>query len=89
MKSINEGINYVNANEGGLIFQIQFQGEQFARRCDTVEDGVKWVMDYGIADACYFSSDMDFATEHYFETDDGAKRMFKEIIEFASEAELA
>lgn len=76
-----EGINYVNANEGGLIFQIRFQGEDFARRADTVEDGVYFAQEYGIADSLYFSSDMDFASEEGFETDDGAKKMFDDIID--------
>ena len=80
MHLASEGINYVNADQGGLIFQIQFQGEQFNRRADSVEDGVYFINEYGIADGVYFSSDMDFASEEGFLTDDGAKKFWNEIL---------
>ena len=74
-------INYVSADEGGLIFTIEANEGEIMRRADTVEDGVHWVDHYGIDNnELYFSSSMDFATEEMFETDMGAKIMFEEIV---------
>jgi hypothetical protein len=74
-------INYVSADEGGLIFTIEANEGEIKRRADTVEDGVYWVDQYGIDNnELYFSSSMDFATEEMFETDMGAKIMFEEIV---------
>ena len=75
-------INYVSADQGGLIFNIECANESsIAKRADTVEDGVYWVEAYGIDNSeLYFSSSMDFATEEDFETDMGAKIMFEEIV---------
>ena len=78
------GINFVSASEGGLEFLIETPDGTIARRADTVEDGVFWVQRYGWTEL-YFTSSMDFATEEGFATDDGAKRMWKEILEFACE----
>ena len=82
---MSNGINFVNACSGGLSFRIQTAEGEIGRRADTVEDGVYFINKYGISPSCYFSSDMDFATEEGFATDDGAKRMWKEITEFACE----
>lgn len=80
MHLANEGINYVNACSGGLRFNIQKDGEEFGRRADSIEDGVYFVENYGLADALFFASDMDFATEEGFETDNGAKKFFDDIL---------
>ena len=82
---MSNGINFVNACSAGLSFRIQTSEGEIGRRADTVEDGVYFINKYGISPSCYFSSDMDFATEEGFATDDGAKRMWKEITEFACE----
>jgi len=74
-------IHYVAADEGGLIFTIECEVEgEIKRRADTIEDGVHWVDQYGIAvNELFFSSSMDFAAEYYFENDMGAKDMFNSI----------
>ena len=77
----NLGINFVNACTAGLVFTINCPEEgEIKRRADDVADGVYWVEKYGIADACYYSSDMDFASEEGFASDDGAKKMMSRIM---------
>ena len=78
------GINFINADEGGLRFRINTNEGEIRRRADTIEDGVHWVSEYGFADTCYLSSDMDFATEECFDTDDGARVFLDQIIDSAS-----
>ena len=85
MSNLNLGINFVNADEGGLRFRIMTNEGEIRRRADTVEDVAYWVTEYGLANTCYFSSDMDFATEEMFETDDGAVKMFDRGVALASE----
>lgn len=79
----NLGINFVNADEGGLRFCIETTEGEIRRRADTIEDVTHWVTEYGIASNCSFSSDMDFATEEMFETNDGAIKMFNAGVEEA------
>ena len=76
----NLGINFVNADNAGLVFRIETSEGNIFRRADTIEDGVYWVQRYGWSDGIYFSSDMDFASEEGFETDDAAKKMFDKIM---------
>jgi hypothetical protein len=61
---------------------------EIRRRADDIEDGVHWVETYGVANTLYFSSSMDFATEEFFETDDGAKQMWQTILNTAAEAKM-
>ena len=70
------GINFVNADEGGLRFRIATEEGEIRRRADTIEDVAYWVETYGIASTCYFSSSMDFASEEGFYNDDDAVKMF-------------
>lgn len=86
MTKLDLGINFVNADEGGLRFRIMTNEGEIARRADDIEDVAHWVTEYGIAGTCYFSSSMDFATEEFFETDDGAVKMFDAGITLAREA---
>ena len=65
----NLGINYVAADEGGLIFGIDTEAGTINRRADT------------IVEAVYGSSSMDFAAEEGFADDDGAKNMWNRILE--------
>lgn len=81
----NLGINFVNADEGGLRFRIETNEGEIRRRADTIEDVAHWVAEYGVAEPCFFSSDMDFAEEEGFETNDGAVKMFESGIELAME----
>ena len=81
----NLGINFVNADEGGLRFRIETNEGEIRRRADTIEDVAHWVTEYGVAELCFFSSDMDFAEEEGFETNDGARKMFESGIELAME----
>lgn len=77
----NFGINFVNACTGGLSFTINCPKEgEIQRRADDVADGVYWVERYGMASDCYLSSDMDFASEEGFKTDDGARKMLNCIL---------
>ena len=47
-----KGINFVNACSGGLRFRIGLEnGESIHRRADTIQDGVHWIREYGIAAA--------------------------------------
>ena len=80
---MSNGINFVNACSAGLSFRIQTSEGEIGRRADTVEDGVYFIQKYGISPSCYFSSDMDFATEEGFESDDRAKKFWVEIVEAA------
>ena len=82
----NLGINFVNADEGGLRFCIETTEGEIRRRADTIEDVAYWVETYGIARNCYFSSSMDFASEEGFYNDDDAVKMFDAGIALAREA---
>jgi len=82
----NLGINFVNADEGGLRFRIETTEGEIRRRADTIEDVAYWVETYGIARNCYFSSSMDFASEEGFYNDDDAVKMFDAGIALAREA---
>ena len=44
----NLGINYVAADEGGLIFGIDTEAGTINRRADTIVDGVEFVKKYGV-----------------------------------------
>ena len=78
---LNIGIEFVNADNAGLLFHINTNdGEEIKRRADTIEDGVYFVKKYGLADRHFFSSDMDFASENGFTNDDDAKKMFDRIM---------
>ena len=85
---MSNGINYISANEGGLCIAINDNGTEINRRIDTVEDGVYWIEQYGIADDVHFSSSMDFATEEFFETDNGAREFWFEIMVEANAVQL-
>ena len=76
----NLGINFVNANEAGLIFTINTNKGQIRRRCDTIEDGQFWVGCYGVSEDLFLSSNMDFASEEGFYDDGEAKIMLKKIL---------
>ena len=80
---MENGINFVNACSAGLTFRIQTTDGVIRRRADTLEDGVYFVQKYGVSPLCYFSSDMDFATEEGYTTDDGAKKFWTAIVEAA------
>ena len=71
------GIDFVNACSGGLSFRIQTANGEIGRRADSIEDGVYFINKYGISPSCYFSSDMDFATEEGFANDGDAKKMWQ------------
>ena len=60
---MSNGINYVAANEGGLTFGIETTNGTINRRADTIQDGVELIKKYGIAEAVFGSSSMDFAAE--------------------------
>ena len=81
------GINFVNADQGGLIFRIECAKEgTIRRRADSIEDGVYWVQRYGTSsNGIYFSSDMDFCTEEGFEKPGDAVAMFDKIMEEATQ----
>lgn len=88
MTNLDLGINFIAADEGGLRFIIMTTEGEIRRRADDIEDGVHWVETYGVANTVYASSSMDFATEEFFETDDGAKQMWQTIMNTAAEAKM-
>lgn len=78
---LNTGIEFVNADNAGLLFHINTKdGKEITRRADTIEDGVYFVKKYGLAERHFFSSDMDFGTEEGFETNNGPHIMFNSIM---------
>ena len=85
----NLGINFVNANEAGLIFTIDTDKGSIQRRCDTIEDGQFWVGCYGVAQDLFLSSDMDFASEEGFADDGDAKLMLNSILNPAPTGQVA
>ena len=70
------GIRFVNADDAGLLLTIITPEGEIARRCDSVEDVTYMIKKYGVCNAAYFSSDMDFATEENFLEDGDAKKMW-------------
>ena len=78
---MSNGINYVAANEGGLTFGIETTNGTINRRADTIQDGVELIKKYGIAEAVFGSSSMDFAAEEGFADDDGATKFWTRILE--------
>ena len=86
-KFTSEGINFVNACSGGLTFRIGLEnGESINRRADTIEDGVHWIKEYGLAAAGLAAgSSMDFADEEGFDHPCGARVFLDEILIEAGE----
>lgn len=78
------GINFINADQGGLIFRIATDNGNIFRRADSIADGVHFVNQYGVAAPCYFSSDMDYASEEGFADDGDAKVMWDQICKEAN-----
>jgi|TARA_Y100000289_G_C3810839_1_gene93638 hypothetical protein len=76
----NLGINYLSANEAGLIMHIETRNGEIIRRADTLEDGINLVDKYGLADTVMGSSSMDFGTEEGFTKDSGPKDFWNAII---------
>ena len=76
----NLGINYLSANEAGLIMHIETRNGEIIRRADTLEDGINLVDKYGLADTVMGSSSMDFGTEEGFDADNGPHIMFNTIM---------
>ena len=79
-----EGINYVAADEGGLILTILHEGQEIKRRADDITDGAYWVNEYGLASRVLYSSTMILGTEHCFEKNDGPMDMWHESIDQAA-----
>ena len=77
------GINFVNACSGGLRFRIGLEnGESIHRRADTIQDGVHWIREYGIAAAGIAAgSSMDFADEEGFYHPESARVFLDEIFD--------
>ena len=79
-------INYVDAVDGGIkLFygetrgsQGQYQDFVFAK---TPEGLAKHMAEIGLAETVMGSSNMDFASEEGFDTDDGAQLLLKRAFE--------
>ena len=80
------GINFVNADNAGLLLTINTPEGEIKRRADNEQDVTEFVKKYGISSFAHFSSDMDFATEENFLNDGDAKKMFYAGVE---EADIA
>ena len=79
MAVIKNGINYVAADEGGLIFTIMTAEGEIKRRADDINDGVYWVNEYGIASNLLYCTSMFDGITHYFEKNEGPEKMFDQI----------
>ena len=76
-ENVDDGIRFVSALAGGIELYIATDFGDIYRRADTAEDVASWVTEHGIAEECYFSSSMDFATEYGFQTNDAGRKMFE------------
>lgn len=74
----NKMINYVSANDGGLVFHTE-NDEVFSST--SVENLAAFAVKKGFAEVVMGSSSMDFASEYGFKTDEGASLMLKRVLE--------
>lgn len=88
MTVIKNGINYVAADEGGLVFTIMTDEGEIKRRADDINDGVYWVNEYGIASNLLYCTSMFFGLDHFFEGDLGPEKMFEQIANEAAYARM-
>ena len=79
MAIIKNGINFVGADEGGLIFTIMTDEGIISRRADDINDGVYWVNEYGIASNLLYCTSMFEGNAHYFQENNGPEKMFEQI----------
>mgnify|MGYP001158116232 CR=1 FL=1 len=72
-------IDYLRAENGGIRFITN--KETFYGR--TVQECADIIAEQGLADRVSGSSSMDFASEHGFDTDDGAINLYVEAIKLS------
>ena len=72
-------IDYINAHNGGI--QMYAGLDNIVGWGNTAESVAYVLNTKGIADTCYQSSSMDFASEEGFDSDDGASFLFKKALE--------
>jgi hypothetical protein len=73
-------VSYISAHNGGI--QMFSDTSVGIVGFGKTPESVAYVLNTkGIADTCYQSSSMDFASEYGFDTDDGAAFLFKKALE--------
>ena len=73
-------ISYISAHNGGI--QMFSDTSVGIVGFGKTPESVAYVLNTkGIADTCYQSSSMDYASEEGFDTDDGAAFLFKKALE--------
>lgn len=86
LKMSKFGINFISAKDAGLILSIKTAEGEIERRARDSQDVADWIKEFGLAEACYFSSTMDFAAEEGFPDDDAAIRIFDRGVTLACAA---
>ena len=86
LKMSKFGINFIGAQDAGLILTIQTAEGEIQRRARDAQDVADWIKEFGLAETCYFSSTMDFAAEEGFPDDDAAIRIFDRGVTLACAA---
>ena len=71
-------INYLTAHNGGIKMYSDTGLKGWAKTAEGVAYTLKTI---GIASEVFGCSSMDFASEHGFETDDGAMLLYKRALE--------
>ena len=71
-------INYLDAHNGGINMFSDTGLKGWAKTAEGVAYTLKTI---GIASEVFGCSSMDFASEHGFETDDGAMLLYKRALE--------
>ena len=75
-------IEFVDAYNGGL---VMYADDKMVGFGETVEEVASVMTRHGVDGIIYFSSSMDFATEYGFETNDGARDLFKSAVDLFTE----
>ena len=74
-------IDYLNAENGGLLFTLEDNSDSFFG--GTVEECALIIAKHGVASCVMGSSSMDFASEYGFENDGDALTMYQYAIKLS------
>ena len=80
MKKKLEKINFISAEDGKLVLHYDQMGVHKSKMSDNPIILADIMSKHGFADVVMGSSAMDFAKEHGFKTDDGAKKLYQNAI---------
>ena len=70
------GITFISADEGKLIFTIETANCEIEIATNDITEGAELIEEFGTADACYFSSSIDFGSEYGFANDDSPRKLY-------------